>query len=253
MFSGSAFRYAMPMTSTGMRALPVGLRGFSTDPTKSSETKETKESDIPKADAKETKKTAEAAAEPKKEEPVVEEPVDTKPAEESKMIEIDESVLTQKDAEVREFKEKYLRSLAEIDNVRRRTQLDISNFKKYAVSKFASDLLVISDNLGLALKNLETSGHLELMNNDNDEARALKSLYDGLLITNKGMKHTFESHNIKQIESEGKKFDPNFHEVIFEVPDATKEAGTIVTVVKDGYTLHDRVLRAAQVGTVKAQ
>lgn len=182
-----------------------------------------------------------------------EEPIYPETEEHAKIIEIDESVLVQKDTEIRELKEKYLRALAEVDNVRRRSHLDINTFKKFAISGFASDLLVIADNLGLALNSVEKSGAVQLMENDSEESKALKSLYEGLLLTSKDLQNRFEAHHIKKIESVGHKFNPNMHEVLFEVEDPEKEAGTITSVIKEGYTLHERVLRAAQVGTVKAK
>jgi molecular chaperone GrpE len=112
-------------------------------------------------------------------------------------------------------------------------------------------MLDVADNLDMAIKATEKSGAVELMNNESAESKALKTLYEGLVLTQKEIVRVLNTNSVTKIEALGVKFDPNVHDALFEVEDASKEVGTVAVVMKDGYMYKDRVLRPARVGTVK--
>lgn len=147
-------------------------------------------------------------------------------------------------AENAELRDRFLRLAAEMDNLRRRTERELKDAKTYAVTGFARDMLAVSDNLRRALEALP------------DEARAaadtgLSALVEGVEMTERGMLSTLERHGIRKIEAEGQKFDPNFHQAMFEIPNADVPNNTVVQVVQAGYAIGDRVLRPAMVGVAK--
>ncbi len=155
-----------------------------------------------------------------------------------------ESLLEKLKAENAELKDKVLRLMAEMDNLRKRLEREKEEAVKYAAAQFARDMLSVADNLTRALQAVP------------EEKRAsgdsfLKSLVEGVEMTLRELLNTFERHNIKKIESHGQKFDPNYHEAMFEVTDTDAETGTIVQVIQEGYTHHDRVLRPAMVGVAR--
>lgn len=147
-------------------------------------------------------------------------------------------------AENAELRDRFLRLAAEMDNLRRRTERELKDAKTYAVTGFARDMLAVSDNLRRALEALP------------DEARAaadagLSALVEGVEMTERGMLSTLERHGVRKIEAEGQKFDPNFHQAMFEIPNADVPNNTVVQVVQAGYAIGDRVLRPAMVGVAK--
>lgn len=139
-----------------------------------------------------------------------------------------------------ETNDKMLRALAELENLRKRSERERQDTAKFAVSGFARDLLSVSDNLKRALMAIPA------------EARAgderLSSIYAGVEATERELLRVLESNGIKKIEPLGQKFDPNMHEVLFESPAEGKEAGVIIQVVEPGYVIHERLLRPARVG-----
>lgn len=139
-----------------------------------------------------------------------------------------------------------LRALAEAENARRRAGIDVENAHKFAVGKFAKSLLDIADNLSRAAESVPEEMR------ESDEQPVLKSLYEGVTMTEKMLVKTFEEHGLKRIWPMDEKFDPNLHNALFEMPDPSKEPGTVAHVASAGYVLHDRVIRAAGVGVVKA-
>ena len=156
--------------------------------------------------------------------------------------------------DLKDMKDKVLRSLAEEDNVRRIAKRDVENAKVYANSSFAKSLLEVADNLDLALKTGKSplaseKDPLDIRTGANDGA-LLKSLIEGVEATNKGLLKSFAQFGIVKYGVAGEKFDPALHDALFQIPDDTKEAGTIGQVLQHGYKIKDRVLRAAQVGTV---
>ena len=140
--------------------------------------------------------------------------------------------------EVAKLKDSYLRSQAEMENLRRRTQTELEKRSKYAVSAFAGDLLSVADNLKRALSAIPA----EAMND-----AAVKNIVVGLEMTQKDLSRALEKNGVTPVDSLGKVFDPNVHKVVQEVEDPSKPAGTIVQEWQTGYMIGDRVLREAVV------
>jgi molecular chaperone GrpE len=147
-------------------------------------------------------------------------------------------------AENASLKDRVLRTLAEMENLRRRTEREAADARTYAVSAFARDMLNVVDNLTRALESLP----------ENARAAAddvLKSLIDGVELTARDLSVALGRHGVKKLDPQGEKFDPNFHQAIFETPDETLPSGTVTKVVQSGWTIGDRVLRPAMVGVSK--
>jgi molecular chaperone GrpE len=143
-----------------------------------------------------------------------------------------------------ELKDRALRLAADMENLRRRTARDVHDARNYAIANFARDMLGVSDNLKRALEAIPA------------EAKAsgdpgFKALIDGVEMTERGMLSALERHGVKKLEPQGEKFDPNFHQAMFEVPNVEVPANTVVQVVQTGYIIGDRVLRPAMVGVSK--
>jgi molecular chaperone GrpE len=146
--------------------------------------------------------------------------------------------------EAAEARDRWMRALAEMENLRRRMEREVADARTYGIANFARDILAVADNMDRALKALD------------DELRekadaAVKGLLDGVELTERELHKVLEKHGVKRLEPAGEKFDPNFHQAMYEVPDASVPAGTVVQVVQDGYTIGDRVLRPALVGVAK--
>jgi molecular chaperone GrpE len=142
------------------------------------------------------------------------------------------------------LKDRLLRGLAEMENLRRRTEREVADAKTYGVTSFARDMLAVADNLRRALD------HLPAEARESADAAA-KSLIEGVEVTERDFLSRLTRHGVKKLEPQGARFDPNLHEALFEVPDESVPAGTIVQVVESGYTIGDRVLRPAKVGVSK--
>lgn len=148
------------------------------------------------------------------------------------------------DSEAQQLKDQLMRTLAELENTRKRAERDIAHARKFAITDFARDLLSASDNLRRAVESAPE---------DRDELDiTLKNLVIGVEMTEKEMLGAFEKHGIRKIDPIGEKFDYNLHQAMFEVPDANSEPGTVVQVMQPGYVLQDRLLRAAMVGVSKS-
>src|SRR5690242_21039016 len=146
--------------------------------------------------------------------------------------------------EAAESRDKMLRTLAEMENLRKRTTREVADARAYGISGFARDILDIADNLQRALDAVPA------------EAKAaadpgLKALIEGVELTERSLLNALEKNGVKKLDPSGGKFDPNFHQAMFEVPDPSVPAGTVVQVVQAGYTIGDRVLRPALVGVSK--
>eukprot|EP00058_Branchiostoma_floridae_P024987 XP_002610477.1 hypothetical protein BRAFLDRAFT_124277 [Branchiostoma floridae] len=148
------------------------------------------------------------------------------------------------DKELKEYKDKYVRALAETENVRQRMKQQLADSKLYAIQGFCKDLLEVADVLQKAT---ETVPAEEMKNNP-----TLKTLFEGLKMTETQMQKVFSRNGLEMLNPVGEKFDPNFHEALFMAPMEGKEPGTVAVVSKVGYTLHSRVIRPALVGVVKA-
>jgi molecular chaperone GrpE len=140
-----------------------------------------------------------------------------------------------------DLKDKLLRTLAEMENLRRRTEREIADAKAYAVTSFARDLLGSADNLRRALESVPEAGR------DGADG-ALKAVVEGVELTERELLKTLERHGVRKIDPQGEKFDPNLHQAMFEAPDAAIAKGLVSKVVQTGYKIGERVLRPALVG-----
>ena len=156
---------------------------------------------------------------------------------------VPEDRVVELEAEVAGLKDELLRALAETENVRRRGQRERDDLRKYAAGPVVKDLLSVADNLARALDSVAAEG----LSDDGP----LKSLVEGVQMTQRELAQAFERHAIHEIEALGRKLDPHVHEAMFEVPDPNRPNGTVVQVVQPGYMLHDRLLRPARVGVAK--
>jgi molecular chaperone GrpE len=143
-----------------------------------------------------------------------------------------------------ELKDRLLRTLAEMENLRKRTEREVAEARARGVGSLANDIVGAADNMRRALAALKP------------EVRAtadatLKSFVDGVELTERDLLKALEKNGVRQFTPRGQKFDPNFHEAMFEVPDASVPAGIIVEVVQPGYMIGERVLRPALVGVSK--
>jgi molecular chaperone GrpE len=146
--------------------------------------------------------------------------------------------------EAADLKDRLLRTLAEMENLRRRTEKEVADARTYGVTNFARDILAVADNMERALKALD------------DEIRekadaGVKALLDGVELTERELIKVMEKHGITRLEPQGQKFDPNLHQAMFELPDPSAPAGTVVQVMQPGYKIGERVLRPALVGVSK--
>jgi molecular chaperone GrpE len=149
------------------------------------------------------------------------------------------AVIDTKDKELAALKDQALRALAEAENTRRRAERDQQDTAKYAVSRFAGDLVSVLENLQRA-----TASIPESMRADNP---AVANLAVGVEMTLKELLGAFEKHGIRRLDPKGQKFDHQFHQAVAQMPDAQAEPGTILKVIEAGYTIHDRLLRPAMV------
>ena len=157
-------------------------------------------------------------------------------------ISIEQTVENQ-NKEIKKLKDQLLRSLAESENLRKRTVKEIADAKKYSHIYFIRDLVSSVDNLQRAL---------EAVPDDKSQlSEPIKNLVIGIEIVEKEILNTFEKHSIKQINPLEEKFDYNLHQAMFEVPTNEKEPGYVVEVSQKGYLLHDRLVRPAMVGISK--
>ena len=146
--------------------------------------------------------------------------------------------------EVTDARDKMLRTLAEMENLRKRTSREVADARLYGITGFARDVLDIADNLQRALDAVP------------DETRAaadpgLKALIEGVELTERSLHNTLEKNGVRKFDPSGEKFDPNFQQAMYEVPDPSVPAGTVVQVVQAGYMIGERVLRPALVGVSK--
>jgi molecular chaperone GrpE len=182
-----------------------------------------------------------ATALPEKNENIIEENTENEPSSIEQALSIEETL----QKEINHMKDQLLRSLAEAENIRKRTQREKEEARQYAVTNFARDLLNIADNLNRAL---------QVMPSEQEEVLpAVKSLMEGVQLTQRELEAIFNRQGIKRISPQGEKFDHNFHQAMFETETEDQEAGIITQVLQDGYVIHDRLLRPAMVGVAKAK
>jgi molecular chaperone GrpE len=146
--------------------------------------------------------------------------------------------------QVSEAKDRALRALAEMENLRRRTEREVADAKVYGVTSFARDLLNVADNLRRAMDVVP-------VDLKSSEDAGVKGFLDGLDLTERELLKVLGKQGVKRLDPKGQKFDPNLHQAMFEIPDASVPNGTVVQVVQDGFTIGERVLRPALVGVAK--
>jgi molecular chaperone GrpE len=146
-----------------------------------------------------------------------------------------------------ELKDKALRAVAEAENTRRRAERERQDAVRYAAAGFARDMVQVSDNLRRAIAALKPEER-------EASPATVQALIDGVEATERQLLSTFERHGIKEITpAPGDRFDAHLHEAMFEVPGSGQPAGTVVHVIEAGYTINDRLLRAARVGVAKGE
>ena len=147
-------------------------------------------------------------------------------------------------AENEDLRDRFIRLAADMDNLRRRTEREIKDAKAYAVSTFARDILTVADNLRRALEAVPAEA-------SQSKEGGVAAFVEGVEMTERSLLTTLERHGIRKIEADGAKFDPNFHQAMFEVPNTEVPNNTVVQVVQAGFTIGERVLRPAMVGVAK--
>ncbi|KAL2496034.1 Co-chaperone GrpE family protein [Forsythia ovata] len=170
-----------------------------------------------------------------------------------KLLAEKEELLKVKQMEHEQMKDKVLRTLAEMENVKDRTKREADNAKKFAIQNFAKSLLDVADNLGRASSaSKESFSKIETSNDAAGAISQLKTLLDGVEMTEKQLIEVLKKFGVEKYDSMNEEFDPNRHNAVFQVPDASKPADRIAVVLKAGYMLHDRVIRPAEVGVTVA-
>ena len=146
--------------------------------------------------------------------------------------------------EAADLRDKTLRTLAEMENLRQRTRREVADSKIYGITGFARDVLDIADSLQRTIDAVpaETRESADPL---------LKSLIEGVELTERSLLSALEKNGVKKFDPQGEKFNPNFQQAMYEVPDPSVPSGTVVQVVQAGYTIGERVLRPALVGVSK--
>ena len=160
-------------------------------------------------------------------------------ADEAEPVDEAAAALEKLENEKKDLKDQLLRAIAEQENTRRIARRDVQAAKDFASQGFAKSLLDVSDSLGYALEAAK-----------GDDA-SLESLIEGVELTRGQLVKAFGAQGVEEFGAVGDAFDPGLHEALFEYPDEDKEAGTVGQVVKTGFTMKGRTIRAAQVGVVK--
>jgi len=143
-----------------------------------------------------------------------------------------------------EMKDRLLRTLAEMENLRKRTEREVADSRLYGVASFGRDILNVADNMRRALETVTPELRASVESGVN-------ALVDGVELTERELLKALEKNGVRQFTPQGGKFDPNLHQAMFEVPDASVPAGSVVQVVQPGYMIGERVLRPALVGIAK--
>ncbi|XP_010536688.1 PREDICTED: uncharacterized protein LOC104811631 isoform X1 [Tarenaya hassleriana] len=170
-----------------------------------------------------------------------------------KLVAEKEELLKTKHQELGQMKDKVLRTYAEMENVMDRTRREAENSKKYAIQNFAKSLLDVADNLGRASSVVKDSfSKIDTSKDSAGAAPLLKTLLEGVEMTEKQLAEVFKKFGLEKYDPLNEPFDPNRHNAVFQVPDASKPEGTVAHVLKSGYMLYDRVIRPAEVGVTQA-
>ncbi|MGZ5849998.1 MAG: nucleotide exchange factor GrpE [Methyloceanibacter sp.] len=142
-----------------------------------------------------------------------------------------------------DMRDRLLRTMADMENLRRRTEREKADTARYAISNFARDVLTVGDNLKRTIEHVPAGAAAQ--------DPALKSFLEGVEITERELLNALERHGVTRIEPLGQRFDPNCHQAMYEVQDANVPEGTVVDVMQAGYTIGDRCLRPALVAVAK--
>jgi molecular chaperone GrpE len=154
------------------------------------------------------------------------------------------AVIEKLNAENAELKDRLLRALAEMENLRRRTEREVADARAYGVANLARDMLSVADNLARAVESFPAEERAAA-------DAALKALIEGVELTERDLHAALGRYGVTKLSPEGEKFDPNFHQAMYEMPHDTLPAGAVAQVVQSGWKIGERVLRPALVGVSK--
>lgn len=168
---------------------------------------------------------------------------ETPAAEGADALAIAQARVAELEAKLADISDKAMRALADADNTRKRLEKERQDTAKFAVSSFARGLLSVADNLGRALSAITPE--------QRTQEGPLKTIFTGVEATERELQRALESNGIKKIDPLGQTFDPNLHEVMFEIDAPDQKPGTILQVMEPVYMIHDRLLRSARVGVAK--
>jgi molecular chaperone GrpE len=146
--------------------------------------------------------------------------------------------------EAADYKDRLLRALAEMENLRRRTEREVADARTYAIASFARDILTVADNMERALKALDADVRAK-------GDPALNSLLEGVELTERELHKVLEKHGVRKFDPTGERFDPNLHQAMYEVANAAVPAGQVMETIQIGYMIGDRILRPALVAVAK--
>ncbi len=162
---------------------------------------------------------------------------------ETEVVDIKDARIAQLEEECSKLRDSWMRSVAETDNVRKRSQRDLEENSKYAITGFAGDMVSVLENLQRAA---------EIMPKDAaTESKLLQTMGEGINLTLQELLGIFQKYGIVRINPMGQKFDHNLHQAVVQVEKNDVEAGTIVQVIQAGYMIADRLLRPAMVAVSK--
>jgi molecular chaperone GrpE len=146
-------------------------------------------------------------------------------------------------AENSDMRDRLLRTMADMENLRRRTEREKADTARYAISNFARDVLTVGDNLRRTIEHVPADAAAQ--------DPALKSFLDGVELTERELLNVLERHGVTRIDPIGQRFDPNCHQAMYEVQNPDVPEGTVVDVMQAGYVIGDRCLRPALVAVAK--
>ena len=165
-------------------------------------------------------------------------------AEVAEIVDIKDARIASLEEECAKLRDSWVRSVAETDNVRKRSQRDLEENSKYAVTGFAGDMVSV-------LENLKRAAEIIPAGESADSNALLKTLGEGINLTLQELPNIFKKYNIVRLDPIGQKFDHNFHQAVAQVENNDVEAGTIIHVVQAGYMIADRLLHPAMVAVSK--
>jgi len=146
-------------------------------------------------------------------------------------------------AENADMRDRLLRTMADMENLRKRTEREKSDTARYAISSFARDVLTVGDNLRRTVEHVPADAAAQ--------DPALKSFLEGIELTERELLNVLERHGVTRIDPLGARFDPNFHQAMYEVEKKDVPEGTVVDVMQGGYMIGERCLRPALVAVAK--